>query len=501
MGRGFLFIRLFGCLLLLFLAACSKEEEPTATPAIVATALVATAVPTHTSTPSPPTPTVPPPTPTPSPTPLQPMLTVSDQVLAEDGRLTIDSVQLPEPGWLVIHAWREGAVAEVLGHTAVVPPTMNDVTVQIDPLEATETLVVVLHRDAGEVGTYEFPGDDQPVETDAGVVMSQFAITAQFTVPEIVVTNQVITENGRLFIREVTATEAGWLLVYNDDEGALGPLLGLAQVAAGQNSAVPVQIPWREATNQLHALLAVDGGQAGLYDAAEDVPVLVAGAPVMVTFDASLPTDIYVLDQPVLDGKVVIERITMRAPGWVVVHPDEGGQPGLIIGFTYLAAGVNEQVEVDLLANTITPQMYVKLHEDTNEVGEFDYPDGDNPLFVDGRFYPPEPFRTDAGSYVITRDQGAGTAVTVPLVVVEADSWLAIYDNDQQTEALGSTWLPAGINRDVVVEIGAGQAGDMLYATLHADNGTPQQFDFPDGPDVPLQRNRISLQAPFLLLP
>jgi len=215
-----------------------------------------------------------------------------------------------------------------------------------------------------------------------------------------------------------------------------------------------------------------------------------------------LPVDMFILDQPVVNGQVVIERVTMSAPGWVVIHPDENGQPGLIIGFAFLEAGVNEQVAVDLLVDTVTPQMYAKLHEDSNIAGEFDFPTGDLPLQINGRTVPPEPFRTDTGNYLLTRDQVAGTAVTIPVVVIETDGWLVIYDNDQQIDPLGFTWLSAGINRNVSVEINSGQAGDiMLYAALHSDGGTPQEFEYAEGSDLPLLRGRTPIQAPFLLLP
>ena len=499
MGRGLWLARLMSCLLLLLMVACSDGDEATETPEPLATEIVTTAVATTTTTPLPATPTRVPATPVPSPTPVQPLISVSAQDLAENGRILIDSVHIPQAGWLVIHAWRDGAVAEVLGQTAVLPSTTNNIELQIDPLQATDLLIAMLHRDAGEVGKYEFPGVDEPLVGADGPVMSQFNITHQFSLPEIVVTNQVITEDGRFLIDDVYATDPGWLLVYSDENGTTGSLLGFAQVETGHNEAVPMQIPWREATNQLHALLAMDNGRVGLYDADEDLPILIAGNPVMASFAVNLPPDIFVLDQPILDGKVVIERITLREQGWVVVHPDDGGQLGLIVGFAFLEAGVNEHIIVDLLTNNVTPQMYVKVHEDTNRIDEFDYPDGDNPLFVDGRVFPPEPFRTDANNYLITQDQVAGTAVTIPLVVVQANSWLAIYDNDQQTDPLGIIWLPAGINRDVRVEITSGQAGDMLYATLHADSDTAQQFDFADGNDLPLQRNRTVIQSPFLL--
>jgi hypothetical protein len=137
--------------------------------------------------------------------------------------------------------------------------------------------------------------------------------------------------------------------------------------------------------------------------------------------------------------------------------------------------------------------MYAKLHEDSNIAGEFDFPTGDLPLQVNGRAIPAEPFHTDTGNYLFTRDQAAGTAVTIPVVVIDTDGWLVVYNNDQQTDPLGFTWLSAGINRNVSVEISSGQAGDMLYATLHSDGGTPQEFDYPEGSDLPLLRVRTPI--------
>jgi hypothetical protein len=502
MGRGLLFARLLCWLLLLTaVVACSDDDPATDTPAPLATNAVSTAVPTSTATPAPPTATAAPPTATPSPTPIQPAVTVSDQDLGEDGRLLIDSVQLPEPGWLVIYAWREGAVAEVLGQTAISGPTESNLEVQIEPLQATDTLVAMLHHDAGEAGTYEFPGADEPISTTGGPVMSQFTISRQFILPEIVVANQTVTEDSRLLIESVNAMAAGWLLIYGDEAGEPGYLLGLARVEEGLNEAVSVQIPWREATSQLHALLAADNGRPNLYDPEEDLPILVGGNPVSASFEIGLPVDIFILDQPVVNSRVVIERITMNAPGWVVIHPNDNGQPGLIIGFAFLGAGVNEQIVVDLLVDTVTPQMYASLHEDSNIPDEFDFPNGDLPLRLNGRLFPTATFSTDTGNYLITRDQVAGTAITVPITVIETDGWLVIYDNDQQTDPLGFTWLAAGINRNVRVEISSGQAGDMLYATLHTDNNTPQQFEYPDGSDLPVLRGRNPIQAPFLLLP
>jgi hypothetical protein len=201
-----------------------------------------------------------------------------------------------------------------------------------------------------------------------------------------------------------------------------------------------------------------------------------------------------------LDGKVVIERVTSDGPGWIVVHPDNGeGQLGLIIGFAHVEDGVNEQVEVELITNNITDQMFVKLHSDEESVDEFDFPDGDLPVRVDDRVPPPASFFTNMGNYLITRDQPAGDSVTIPLVVVVSPAWLVVYADAEQTEQLGLILLEPGINRDVIVPITGAAAGDMVVATLHSDVGTPGEFNYPDGVDLPMQRNRSVIQAPFEL--
>jgi hypothetical protein len=72
-----------------------------------------------------------------------------------------------------------------------------------------------------------------------------------------------------------------------------------------------------------------------------------------------------------------------------------------------------------------------------------------------------------------------------------------VYADAEQTEQLGLILLEPGINRDVIVPITGAAAGDMVVATLHSDVGTPGEFNYPDGVDLPMQRNRSVIQAPF----
>ncbi|MGH3441204.1 MAG: cupredoxin domain-containing protein [Nitriliruptorales bacterium] len=93
--------------------------------------------------------------------------------------VTVDSVTISgAPGWVVVHADNEGSPGAVLGHVSIPEGTSTDVEVTLDaPLDESQSLWPMLHEDAGEEGTYEFPGADVPVMDDSGVVMMQISFT------------------------------------------------------------------------------------------------------------------------------------------------------------------------------------------------------------------------------------------------------------------------------------------------------------------------------------
>jgi len=104
-----------------------------------------------------------------------PVVVVEDQSI-ESGIVTIDSVISQGPGWLVLHAQTEGKPGPILGYSQLNNGENSDVAVEIEVENATETLYAMLHSDAGEIGTFEFPdGPDVPAQMDGKVVTSAFA--------------------------------------------------------------------------------------------------------------------------------------------------------------------------------------------------------------------------------------------------------------------------------------------------------------------------------------
>ncbi len=500
--------------LLMLLAACGREgETAVATPTFAPTASDQTtgamALP-NTPTPSPqPSPTA---TPQPTATPIVPAIVVGDQTLAEDGQLTIDSVTAPEKSWLVVHVQAEdGSAGEVLGFVPVDMGSSSGLSLTIDPLDASPTLVAMLHMDAGAADEFEFPGPDVPWEQAGDVVSAPFAIEIEFARPAVTVSDQEVTEEGVVRVDSVYAAEAGWLAIHANDEGEPGAMLGHVYLEAGLHEDVPIAVPWREAPPNLLVVLYADGGRPQRLDfSGEDAPVQVNGELVAQAFRVTLPPDIFVLDQPFVNGEIVVERVVSDGPGWLVVHYDDEGELGLIIGFAPLVDGVNEVVSVQLVETAVTDQLYIMLHTDEEPLGEFGFPRSDPQRVYNGRTMDPVPFRINPGNVLFTRDQilqpaedGRQAIVTVPLVLTDLDTWVVIRRDaeGQPGDIIGQTWLPAGINRQILISVDPGQVTETLYAILHHDADSDQNFDYPEGGDQPLLRNRRIIQAPFTLLP
>lgn len=103
-------------------------------------------------------------------------ISASDQS-GNGSTVLVDEVTIEgAPGFVVVHLDDNGGPGEVLGHQEIPEGTSTDVTVTLDTaLEEDVTLWPMLHVDAGEEGTYEFPGDDVPVVLDGEVVMVPIA--------------------------------------------------------------------------------------------------------------------------------------------------------------------------------------------------------------------------------------------------------------------------------------------------------------------------------------
>jgi hypothetical protein len=98
---------------------------------------------------------------------------------------------------------------------------------------------------------------------------------------------------------------------------------------------------------------------------------------------------VVVNDQPIQGTTVTIEQVVSPGPGWLVIHAQESGRPGPVLGFTHLRAGTNNNVIVVIDASKATETVYAMLHQDIGAYGVYEFPGVDAPVAIDGRVVTP----------------------------------------------------------------------------------------------------------------
>ncbi len=498
-----LFWRVAAFSLVVLLSACANATPvpPTSTPT---RERPPTETPGPTATPQA-TPTT---APSPTPTPIVPAVEAIQQRIDETSLVTVSSLTIPEPGWLVILASDEDAPGEVIGSVAVPAGSSRDVAVEIDPYVATTTLFARLHEDTGEPELFEFPEGDPPLAWNGEPVEAAFSVTLDLILPSVTMAEQTIARDGQVIVESVSVPEAGWITLHADADGEPGAILGQTPLLAGDHENALIAFNWRQATSPMHVVLYQDLGIEGRFEPETvDAPYLSQGEPISATFAATLPLDVHVINQPVAaTGEVVVERVSVGRPAWVAVYTDFAGYSDRLLGFAQVAAGATEGLVIPVETRNLTSLLHIRVHADEGTEGEFDNPGTDFPLDEEGRLTLFS-FQIDAGSYVVTVDQPAGAEVDVPLVVADTAVWLLILEQEEDApeelpgQVLGSLWLAPGIHRDLVVPVDGASAGTTLLAALYLDAGEEESFEFPDGPDVPMRQLRAFIRAPFALTP
>ncbi|MFN8491938.1 MAG: fasciclin domain-containing protein [Caldilineaceae bacterium] len=92
-----------------------------------------------------------------------------------------------------------------------------------------------------------------------------------------------------------------------------------------------------------------------------------------------------VKDQDVVDGQITVASAVINGPGWIVIHADDKGSPGQVVGYAPLAAGTNADVAVPLDTAHTTDVLYAMLHIDEGKAGAYEFPGPDVPVAVDDK--------------------------------------------------------------------------------------------------------------------
>jgi len=448
-----------------------------------------------------------------------PSVTVSPEVVL-DGRVNVFNVVSPGPGFIAIHRDDgEGGFGPVIGTRRVFDGNNFHVEVEIDASSATPLMFAMLHTDDNEIGVYEFgtvEGADAPVVDDGIIVAPEFGV-------EVIVTeDQFVSDDNTVTIPSVTTQQDGWVAIHTDADGAPGPVIGAAQVAAGTTSDVVVELEG-DATDTLWPMLHLDTGEAGVYEfgtvEGADAPVIIDGEVAVTPFSTvpSMRVDnqlVRAADGNEIDGPATVfaESVLAEEDGFLVIHTEADGGPGPVIGFAPVSAGLNTDVEVEVDASMVTPRLWPMLHLDTGEEGVYEFgtvEGADVPVRVNDSVLT---FPINAAPSLVLEDQaiveammGLGPHIFIKEAIVDGPAWVAIHSSQDGAPGpvIGFARLLEGVNSNVVVEIDEMAAGDQVFPMLHFDTGEQGVYEFGtvEGADAPVRVAEQVVVAPMAILP
>ncbi len=424
-----------------------------------------------------------------------PGVIVNDQV-STDATVTVAQVNSAAEGFIVIHADNEGSFGPVIGFAPVYPGANYNVVVNIDTTAATSTLYAMLHEDTGEIGTYEFgtvDGADGPVVVDDVVVSPAF-------LAEIVATEDQMVDMNTITIDSVTLSVDGFVVVHSGDAETFGPVLGFAPVAAGTSTDVVVELEG-DVTGVVWPMLHVDTGEAGVYEfgtvEGADGPVVIDGS--VATMPVWTVPHMRVADQIVLHGDgmdmmmdmaptVHAHSVLSDGPGWLVIHADNDGAPGPVLGQTLVEDGLNIGVNVELEGD-ITPVLWPMLHVDTGEAGVYEFgtvEGADGPVIINDNVVT---FAINAAPSIWYSGSIDGNTVTVDGALADATGWLVIHADNEGAPGpvLGQVQVYPGLNQNLSIAL-EGDITETVFPMLHYDTGEAGQYEFGEveGADGPV---------------
>lgn len=153
-------------------------------------------------------------------------------------------------------------------------------------------------------------------------------------------------------------------------------------------------------------------GGIGLAAALLMAAVLGAGALAQVT------AGVEVQDQSGDGAMVTVPQASISgSSGWVVIHADDEGSPGAVLGQTYIPEGESTDVAVQLAQPLSSSQtLYAMIHEDNPADQQYTFPDnGDAPVEVDGQVVV-KPFQFTLSDAATVPDTGGISPLNLALL-------------------------------------------------------------------------------------
>lgn len=473
--------------------------------------------------------------PTPDPTG---SLSVSDQNVTENNSIVVSSVTLDQNGWIVVHASNATSdgpqVPDIISEPKMVEAgTSTSVEVMFKEsteIEDGDVVYVMLHTDDGIAGTYEFDGSnglDAPIlDASGGIVMTSITLSVEAApTGTLSVESQMISQNT-IVVPEIVVDRSGWVVVHASNADGSPVVPGIisepVMVSAGSNTDIEVTITETadlKDGDMVHVMLHTDNGTIGEYefDGANglDNPIFDAQGNIVMTMIEVASPGMTTEAQVVSANMVKISEVKAAVDGWLVVHADNEGTFGAVLGQTFVEAGTSTDVMVDLGAGVAFAggeKLWPMLHIESPADGAYTF-DGTNgedgpEVFGDAVIVQSFDVEAPSGSITAMNQIVQGTTVKVSEITMNAKGWLVVHASNAagdgpEVPGIVSTpvQIEAGTSTDVEVMLNSDfvfNADDKIYLMLHTENNIVGQYEFDgsNGFDGPITTQAITLEAP-----
>lgn len=211
---------------------------------------------------------------------LPPVLVLFDQPVIES-QFVVDRIISDGAAWLVAYQQDENEQPGfIIGFAALQDGLNENVVVEVDGSAVTDTLLLTLHDDTGTLGEFDFPANDPRRDYQERAFFTPLNTA---TGSYLIVRDQAVADE-QVTVSLVVAAVDLWAVVYSDEAGEPGEIIGQAFVPAGFAQEVVVELT-AAPTTQLHVLLHADNGVAQEFEPqTADSPILRQGAALAIPF-------------------------------------------------------------------------------------------------------------------------------------------------------------------------------------------------------------------------
>ncbi len=263
--------------------------------------------------------------------------------------------------------------------------------------------------------------------------------------------NDVITVIGR-------TDEDSWLKVEVPDVGTIGWIWAEDVSLDGDAAALPVPEDGKiaaeleDATQDAVAEEQADDGEMAADEEKTDDEAMGI---------ADLEPSLTVHSQEVLKGQVTVAEAVVPVEGWVVIHADDAGSFGPIIGQAHLEPGVTTDLAIDIVVDAATETLYAMLHTDGGVFDVFEFPGTDMPVVKDGA--PISPAFTVTFTEMSISDEQEDAEEAVPVTTPTDAPLLEVGDVTTHLAIVTTRALRVRSKPETIAEVLAGVAVGEAY--------------------------------------